>query len=334
MSTEIEDQKKQTLTNHENQMKQFQALYYLFKGKRDTDIKLFDENKQFSYSDILDIHEKINKKLELHEIVTNIVNITIGFDNKDIKNFGSWSEFKNTDWNISAKTKYITIEWDFNIILPNQLQNVPQTHTLRLRIGNNLKPSEMIHVFFQGDDECDIDEMRSEMVCKIDFVNAQICNELKLVVSGWYDSLAKNTEENKLIRFINKNHEKIQALVIFFFLTAGIILSNYLLNFFSTSQLLPSDSSQKQFLFITCSIPLLYIFYNLGDFYGTKIHRKTIHKLKRNSMFSLTKGDKNKKEEIILSNKKLLNQLALEIFCSFSVNLATYLIGLILKHYS
>ena len=47
----------------ENQMKQFQSLYYLIKGKRDTDIKLFTENKQFDFSDITELNAKIYKKL-------------------------------------------------------------------------------------------------------------------------------------------------------------------------------------------------------------------------------------------------------------------------------
>ena len=334
MDNKIQDIDNQNSIVTENQFKQFQSFYYLLKGKRDTDIKLFDENKQFSYSDILDLNEKINRKLELHQIITSIVNITVGFDNKEIKSFCGWNEFKNTDWNTSAKTKYIVLEWDFNIILPNQKHPVPQTHTLRLRIGNNLKPSEMIQVVFQGDEDCDIEEMQSEMVCKIDFVNSQICTELKSVVISWYDSLNKNIEENKLIRWVIKNHNIIQSFVIFFFLTASIVLINYLFIFLSISnfKLIPSNIEQRQFFFITCGVPIIYLFYTLGNFYAEKIHRKTIHKIKRNPMFYVTKGDKNKKEEVEKSNKKILNKLAREITVSIIMNIGAYLIGIFLNY--
>ncbi|MDX1373717.1 MAG: hypothetical protein R3321_14685, partial [Nitrososphaeraceae archaeon] len=93
----------------ESYLKQFQSLYYIIKGKRDTDIKIFSDFKQFKYSDILNLNEKIYKKLELHDLVTDITNVTVGLDNKEIKSFGSWNEFKNTDWKISAATKYITL---------------------------------------------------------------------------------------------------------------------------------------------------------------------------------------------------------------------------------
>ena len=228
MSQEIENNKKQEIEIiDENQIKHFQSLYYLFKGKRDTEIKLFDDWRQFSYADILELNDKIYKKLELHEKLTDLVNVSVGLDNNEIRTFGTWFEFTQTDWQISAKTKYISLEWDFNIILPNQTHKVPQTHTLRVRIGNNLKPSEMIQVVFQGSEEYELEEVQSQMVCKIDFVNAQICSELKTVVSDWYESLPKNSEDHRLIK-IALNHEvKIKNLVVLSTITSAVILLNY-----------------------------------------------------------------------------------------------------------
>lgn len=318
----------------ESQIKQFQSLYYLFKGKRDTDIKLFDDYKQFTYSDIIELNAKIYKKLELHEKVTDLVNVTVGLDKNEIRTFGNWYEFTQTDWNISARTKYISIEWDFNVILPNQTHKVPQTHTLRIRIGNNLKPSEMIQLVFQGSEEYELEEVQSQMVCKIDFVNSQICSELKTVVCEWYDALPKNSEDHKLIRFILKHEVKIQNLVVLSFLTAGIILINYLFPFLTNKEfsIIPVDSSQRLFLFLTASIPLIYFFYRSGLLYADRIMKKRIGKLKRNPMFEFTKGDKNRFKEVADSNKKLLNQLGLNIFYALSANVVAYVIGLILKY--
>lgn len=76
---------------------QFKSLYYLIKGKRDTDIKLFTDHKQFSFSDIVELNDKVYRKLKLHELITDIVNVTVGLDNKKIKTFGNWTEFRNTD---------------------------------------------------------------------------------------------------------------------------------------------------------------------------------------------------------------------------------------------
>jgi hypothetical protein len=317
----------------ENQIKQFKSLYYLIKGKRDTDIKLFTDYKQFAFSDIVELNDKIYRKLELHELVTDIVNVTVGLDNKEIKSFGNWTEFRNADWSISARTKYLTLEWDFNLILPNQTHKVPQTHTLRVRIGNSLKPSEMIHVVFQGGEEYDLEEAQSQMSCKIDFINSQICNELKTVVSEWYDALPKNSEDHKLIKFILRHEVKFQNFIVFSYLTASVILTNYFFSIFFVSEFnfSPTDKDHKLFLFLTVSSLIFFIFYQAGKLFADRMMKKRINKLKRNPMFEITKGDTNRFKEVEKDNKKHIKGLFWTIVIGISVNGITALIGIILK---
>jgi len=225
------------------------------------------------------------------------------------------------------------VEWDFNVILPNQQHKVPQTHTLRIRIGNNLKPSEMIQVVFHGSEEYELEEVQSQMVCKIDFVNAQICSELKAVVSDWYSSLSKNSEDHKTIRYILRHEVNIQNLIVFSFLTTGIILINYLFPFLTSDKinLAPTESTQKLFFFLTTCIPIVYVFYRSGLLFADRIISKIIGKLKRNPMFEFTRGDKNRFKEIKVSNKKLLKKLTLNIIYALSANLAAFIIGQILN---
>lgn len=317
----------------ESQIKQFQSLYYLIKGKRDTDIKLFTEFKQFSFSDVLELNDKIYKVLELHKLITDIVNVNVGLENKEIKTFGSWNEFKNTDWNISARTKYITIEWDFNLLFQNQFHNVPQTHTMRVRIGNSLRPSEMIQVVFQGGDEYELEEAQAQMSCKIDFINAQICNQLKTTVSEWYEALPKNSDDHKLIKFILKHEVKFQNLIVFSFLTSAIILLNYLFSISIKNDIafLPKDINQKMFFFLTLSIGIFYLFYKSGQLLSNRMMNKQINKLKRNPMFEFTKGDKNRFAEVKAENKKYIKELFLTIIIGLSVNGLSALIGFIIE---
>jgi hypothetical protein len=310
----------------ESQIKQFQSLYYLIKGKRDTDIKLFTEFKQFSFQDVLELNDKVYKVLELHKLITDIVNVNVGLENKEIKTFGSWNEFKNTDWNISSRTKYITIEWDFNLLFQNQFHNVPQTHTMRVRIGNSLKTSEMIQVVFQGGDEYELEEAQAQM-------SAQICNQLKTTVSEWYEALPKNSDEHKLIKFIFKHEVKIQNFIVFSFLTSAIILLNYL---FSISikndiEIFPKDINQKMFFFLTLSIGFFYIFYKSGQLLSNRMMNKQINKLKRNPMFEFTKGDKNKFTEVKTENEKLIKGLFVTILIGLSINGLSALIGYIIE---
>jgi hypothetical protein len=171
------------------------------------------------------------------------------------------------------------------------------------------------------------------MVCKIDFVNAQICSELKSVVCDWYEALPKNSEEHKMIRFILKNLVKIQNVIELSFISAGIILSNFLYNFLSVknSGFIPNDSFQKLFLFLTAFVPVVYLFYRSGVLYADRVMRKTISKFTRNPMFEITKGDANKLLEVNKINKSLLKKLAWNITYALGTNLVMFIIGLILE---
>ncbi len=334
MNKSVENNSENTVAViDENQIKQFKSLYYLIKGKRDTDIKLFTEFKQFSYDAIIELNDKVYRKLELHKLVTDIVNVTVGLNNKEIKSFGNWTEFKNADWRISPTTKYITIEWDFNLILPNQTHRVPQTHTMRVRMGNNLKPSEMIQVVFQGGDEYDLEESQSQMSCKIDFVNSQICNELKTVVSEWYDALPNNSEDHKLIKYVMKHERKLQNFIVISFITASIILINCIFIAFMKSKysLFPSEIDHKLFISLTASIPIIFLFLQYGRLYADRMMRKQIGKLQRNPMFEFTKGDKNRFSDVKKDNKKYLKGMLFSLLVGLSVNGITAIIGYLIK---
>ncbi len=312
-----------------DQLEQFKTLYYLLKGKRDTDIKLFDSYKHFRHRDIIELNEKIYKKLHNHELVTDTNSVVVSFSNKEIKTFGNWQEFLRFDWNISATTNYITIEWDFNLILPNKFFKTPQTHSLRVRIGSGLRPNEIIQVIFQGGEETELAEAQAQVVCKIDFVNAQICSELKTIVTEWYDALPNNSEDHRLIRIINKHKVKIQQGVIVLFLLAGITILNFLTHFFISNT--PDGSTNvlltRFYLITTCSFVLIYIFYISGTLYADRILDKRIRKFSRNPMFELTKGDENKLRETEKKNNLLLKKLFWDLVLAIIINVLAFGIG-------
>jgi hypothetical protein len=329
MSNEIQPTNQGNDLAIANQLEQFKSLYYLLKGKRDTDIKLFDDFKQFRYRDIIELNEKVYRKLSLHQLVTDTNSVVVSLSNKEIKSFGSWQEFLQFDRNISATTNYITIEWDFNLVLPNQTHLIPQTHTLRVRIGSGLRPNEMIQVIFQGGEETDLEEAQAQVVCKIDFVNAQICSELKTVITEWYDALPKNSEDHKLIKFILRHKVKIQQSIIILFLIAGIILLNFITHYLVSkiSNTATNDLLTKFYLITTCSFVVLYSFYISGTLYADRVLEKTIGRFKRNPMFEFTKGDENKLKETEKKNSALLKKLFRDLLIAVGINIIAFGIG-------
>ncbi len=205
----------------------FKSIHYYLKGKRDTFIKLFHDGKLFTREDILELNRLVHQKLYFLNIQGSITSITIELNNKEIKDFGNWAEFERHEWFTSAQTISINIIWDFNVIFPNQpIQELPQPHNMRVRIGGGLRPNEFFHVVMNGGEDFDVEQAMSEMVCKIDFVNDHLCNELKNIVSDWYDCLVVNKLTNKWIIIISKHKGKISLIFITFFLSLCILICN------------------------------------------------------------------------------------------------------------
>lgn len=324
----LQNSNNQSLSTQE-QTEHFKSIYYLLKAKRDTDIKLFGDNKHFRKADITELNDSIFQKLRTLDLVTQITTVTVTLSNREIKFFGNWNEFINTNWNISATTKSITIEWDFNFLFPNQ--RVPQTHTIRVRIGSDLRPNEIIHVIFQGGDESELEEAKSQVVCKIDFVNAQICSELKMIVNDWYEALPSNTSDHGLIIFLIKYKLYLKNIVSVLMLTSVLIFLNYFVISFLNDQQTSTDSLLRKFYFLsTITILLTYISISIGRLIAENMISKSIGKFVRNPMFQFTKGDENKLAEVKNKNKKYIQNFIISVLLALLTNVIAYLIGLLI----
>lgn len=309
----------------------FQAMYYLLKGKRDTDIKLFDENKIFSKSDFIELNDRIGKKLQNHEVNSGITRVTVTLSNKEIKDYGNWISFQSSEWHESCYTHSVVIEWDFNILFPNQFGPVPQTHTVRVRIGSGMRPNEFFHVVMTGAEDFEIEEVMSEMVCKIDFVNTHLCNELKNIVSEWYSALPKNQPTSLWVKRVSRHRGKLELFINFLFLiTATFILNLGFRSFIPYLNLSQGAYAMKWlFLALTLSFPVLYVCLRVSNFYGDRIIEGTVRRFKRSPMILLTRGDANRQAETKTENNKLIKDLATKM----TVTLLANVLGWILSQY-
>ncbi len=301
----------------------FKSMFYFLKGKRDSDIKLFNGNKLITKNDICELNQQVQKKLSIIDTNASVVSATISLSNKEIKIYGNWAEFERTDWNlISAKTISVVIDWDFTVLFPNQsAHKIPQPHSMKVRIGSGLRPHEFWQVAMaDGGEDYELEEASADMICKIDFVNDTLCNELKNIVANWYECLPSNSPKSKPVIIIRNNRGKIQLLFISIFISLGIYFLNIgfksILPFFY-----PKDNitlSRIIFLSITGSIPFIYLFLITGQYYSKDILEKLIYQLNDFPMISLTKGDINRINQIKASNDTLVKKLAEKIFVSLA----------------
>lgn len=307
-------QSETSVSLYNQTLEQFKSLFYIVKGKRDTQIKLYSDNKSLTKNSIIELNEKVQQKLLLHTIENKLINVSVTLDGNHILTYGNWVEFMNEKWESSQRTMSVTLDWEFEMILPNRLHTIPQTHSLKVRFGQGLKPNEFFHLLMTGGDESEIEESQAQMVTKVDFVNATIANELLQIVAEWYKALPLRKEENKINDWFKKRASVLKMIAEIFIIASGIALLYPLILFLIHNS---KNTQQSELIFcVVASIMFTFTIFNrLAVFFSNKIS-VTIEKLDGTALIELTRGDFNQIESVIKKNKSLRNEIILKLFIS------------------
>lgn len=335
MSSEIQkisDQNSVSVLNET--LEQFKALFYLAKGKRDTQIKLYTDNKVFCRQNVIDLNNKIEKKLLNYSVSNKLTSISINLSSNSIKSYGNWNEFLNETWETSEKTETVTINWDFEMILPNRVHTLPQTHSLKVRLGNELKPNEIFHMMMVGGDEFELEESQAQMVAKVDFVNDRIATELLAIVSDWYNLLPENVKKKDVNKFLEKHGVKLRMTMEVLIILSGLLLFYPIAMFFidnSNSIKMTNNGNLKYSFFILNGVFFSYsIFTRVSAFYAQKFN-VTMSKLRDKPIFMFTIGDKNELDRIESKNKGLRREIYMKLFISLVSSGILFMLGFFIK---
>ncbi len=124
-----------------------------------------------------------------------------------------------------------------------------------------------------GSEEHELIEKTSDVVCKVDFINFHLANELKNLVRDWYEALPKNKLSNPFVSFTLKHTKKIEELFKIAFLLVGSLIMYFGSKKFIFVDLhvnpdaaLLIDSFFRTLL--SCTI-VIYVFYSMGKLYAT-----------------------------------------------------------------
>lgn len=312
-------------TSKKVDLETMKTIYYLLNGQRDTDIKLYNKQKTFTKESIIDLNDRIQRKLSNHKVITCITKVVVGLNNNERKHFGIWDEFLIANWKIPAEVNFVIINWDFQITFPNQTSSFPQTHTIRVKLGNNLNPNEYFNALFVKGDDLDIEEMQSQTVCKIDFINDQLCSELQAIVSEWYDCLPdrNDNKKHKLYRLTAKYSNAIKHIIQILIYIAYLLLSYYYFDYFSINH---NINNNIFFKFITGFVIILLIVNYLTS-YLVNLVDKNMGKLKRPPMFQITSGDINASLKIIKRNNQAMIKIIIDIIIAITANIVASMLN-------
>lgn len=305
----------------------FKSVYYLLNAKPDTDIKVFWDDKKICFRDILDLNYKVQEKIRNHQMVTNITKVTVVLSNNRVQEFTTWAEFERYDWDIPAHTQTITVFWEMNFLLPHH--TLPQPHSMQLRLGSSVKPQEMFHLLISKE-SYEIKESFANAVCKIDFINSVICNELFVIVGEWHKCLPNLETYNKFQKLLFRHPSRIEEFIKLSFLFSSVFILLSVTHYFAANVQIISTSVEfyeKSYKWVGFSFLFVYTLYMVGKVFALWV-LKTMKKLNNYPIFGFTKGDKNKLDSLREKNNKLLG----EIFFKLSVSGLIFLMGIFFKY--
>jgi hypothetical protein len=325
-----EDQEIQKTTSRElsndNQfsIKDFQAFYYKFNAKPDRETKFYKENKIVCTEEILDLNKSIQEKLALNSCFTTKTGIIISLDNNRTLDFDNWTLFENYKWNTSSVIRSIIISWDFTIKIEGY--EVPQRHTVKLRIGTKLKPKDFMELVWNHDDETELHEALAHSICTIDYINPVISSEIFLIIENWHKALPNNFYSNKLHKFLKRHINKIQQLFVYLVLLTGCLLA------FGASKvylkLIWTNKFDQQFYYrifggLLLSFLFIHLLYYISNSWSEFSIRK-LDRLKPSNLFKITKGDNNQNENAKIQNGGVVNKILLKLCITIIITVVSY----------
>lgn len=271
------------------------ALLSLLHGKNDSICKLFNKEIKVDVNKLKQLHKMMCDKLEIHNVDAITTSIDINFTNRQILHFKSWYEFDTYDFaTINSSTKSIFIQWDFFVRVDGY--EVPQRHTVNVRIASSPKPSDMFKVLLSGgfDESDDIDIQGSTMICKVDFINNTLAEELINIAAKWNELCeCAIHEKGKLLQFLYINNSKIAnigEISTILLLCSIIAIATSFFKKIIEFPLISNITLASQICLFLFLLPVFIVIKDLGRCFGKYLYNR-LGKVMEIHIFNITQGD-------------------------------------------
>lgn len=283
---------------------QLRSLFYLFSGKPDSRIRVFDEAVHLRPDDLVELHASVSRKLKNHSIEAEVVSVKVSYEGADLAEFGTWDEFLTHHWQEPEPVEEVVIKWDF--LMAVEEYGVPQRHTLMLRVSKDIKPGKIIQMIASGNsDEFDqIDVLSSPAFCRVDFINAQISKELINEVSDWYKGRQAPTLIPDTFYWFKKKKQRVAALI-HYSMPVAVTLASVAYILWYGASLEPDVMSLHHFgAVLLVGLFLVLMSDRVGHYFAARIYR-ALSKLEGSKvLFEFTAGDRKRKGLLVEQNRK------------------------------
>lgn len=283
----------------------FKAMFYLFAGKPDSKVKLFNRPIVLGPDDIQDLNDKLIAKLRLHQIEQVVASATVKFDKEESIEFGTWAELKSFDWKTAQVTSELSLRWDFLVKLPAYA--APQRHTLTVRISTTPRPRDFLQMMLSHDpdDDSDISGKMALCVARVDFISHRLADELIDVIEGWNESLRQPAVACGWFGNLEKWDVWIARAVHLSVPVFMAVMAIAIIKMLIPTQALPvtADTLRLASEWILISVLGLYVVTRLSHFLAARCYA-AVNEYGNFVPFMLTRGDENRLQKLTKRNAR------------------------------
>lgn len=306
------------------------ALFYLYAGKPDSRIKVFKDSVYLEPCDIVELNDCIVRKLDAHNVGAQVTSVTVGFVGANIQEFGSWAEFTAHSWHDPNCIEEVVVKWDFMVQV--QRFDVPQRHTLLVRISSDMKPGKFLQLLASGNsDEFEkMDVMTAPAFCRVDFINAQISKELINEVTDWYDGRRSPALIPSVYYWFKKKRNGIAIFTHYSlpFMFSLLWASAYIWYYSSLADI--GEVIKFSAVWIFFGVYLTQPIGKIGHLLASSVYGRLDEISGNRVAFNFTSGDKKRNAELISQNNLLGKRFLIQTCWAMLLNVvagvvATYL---------
>lgn len=322
MNNNLQISEPNTELMNDYNIKNASALLALIHGKSDSICRLFNREIIIDKSDLKTLNDMMINKLCLHNTSAVTTYIDITFSNKKVFSFKSWSEFESYNFSsINATTKSIFMQWDFLASINNY--KIPQRHTVSVRISSSPNPSDFFKVLLSGgfDETHDIDIQSSTMICKVDFVNNTLAEELVNIAEHWNEICESPIKQKGCVRNFLSKHVNLLSHISEFFITLTLILLIAIPTKLAIINNLITITNEFVIYMLLVSLPIYIPIKNIANF-GAKKTYFFFNRLMDTHIFKISKGDDKENQRIENASKFSKELTAFIINAIFSILLS------------
>lgn len=336
LALKIENSVVRTDSKSRMDPKEIASLFNMLNAKPDSIIKTFPRDVHISVDDIFNLKMMIEEKLEQYTLNGKVEIMSVRYENNVFKDFKDWSQFRDEISINSKAIENINLIWDFALRVNGYA--MPQRHTIVVRLSSFMSKNQMMQMMLSGSIE-DLDEIDKNIVpvmCKVEWANSSIGEEIIQIVGRWNEGLEVCLQEEDKFRKLRKYRMIIAHSIRYSFTFSSIfILSAFMVGYIQTLGIISiADLSITNLSSIIMFIPFIYIFIELSKRVGFNLGDKVFKGLLEYGdyhPFKISKGDLNK-QKIIESNDKKTKSTIIKIMSTILWNIAISVIASIISN--